>query len=723
LVVLAVAVSVATIAGCVAEGPLAERVDPDGRRLVLLLDRSTSMRDNDPQDAARSGADLAVALAGARDNVALVTFAETADVRVPLRPAGGTAARQALRQALDGVEREGVSDVAGALVRAREVLEAGDAPPGSSIVFLTDGVPYRQVRGRRLRSDVTVDEAVAAIAARRWRLFVIALGTEASTPFVGRLVASTGGAVVVAREPQDLVGAFEQVAVEALGYLRAERDAASIDVVPGTRRVAFVGRWDGRAALGAVTHDGAPAPEDAVIRGAVAGDHVAVALLDGPAPGAWAAELPGARDRGLLVEAGLVLDLRPGTPDAVPAGGEVPVAADLGGDPALVARARERLTLRARLERDGDASGAWTAFTPEAPARLTAPAVAADTVARLVVEAEVTLGEKGYTLRRTRAITVQAAAGATPPPEVAPASPPATLDLAVRPSTFERVEWAGDPLDPVRLAVRGDPARAVHVRCGAATLDLAAGATGVLVVPCPEDGALTVRAEAEGASPWSSTLRGTVRRYRLAPAAVTLPETPAGVAAAPLPVAPTLAPVGSAACSPVPIVLRGPGGAEVPVEQTVEGLVARPGADAPAGDYAGALVVIVDDPRGLRSREVPVTLKVLPAVRPPDPVVVKGAWGWVSRPVEVAWPSADDVAVTIAPGPLAGDDATIDPDLDIRVVPLDGWSGERLGHEPRRFALQVFLSSDLPAGAYRGAVSVSTSARTLSIPVEVEVQR
>lgn len=719
------AVVAAGLAACAARGPLTEGVDASGRRLVLVLDRSTSMRDNDPADAARAGVDLALALAGARDNVGVVTFAEDPEVVVALRPAGGAAAREAARQALAGIERHGVSDVARALACAREMLEAGQAPAGSPIVLLTDGVPYRQARGRRLADGPTVDEAVAEIARRGYRIFAIALGRGASTPFLSRLVASTGGAVVLAPTPADLVAAFETVAIEALGYLRAERGDA-LTALPHTRRLAFLGRWEGAGRVGAVTRDDAPVDEAALVRTPAAGaGPFSVALVEAPEAGAWRADLQGARETVLLLEPGFAIDLAP-TPPVVASGASVPVTATFQGDPALIEQAREGLRLRARIERDAGSATAWTALQPDQAASLAAPTVTEETAARVVLEAEVTLAGRTFQLRRTRALGLQPADGAPASAEPAAAAPPAPLELVVRPRGFSRLVWEGDPVDPVRLTVRGDPQRAVTVRCQGRELALPPGATGALEVPCPDDGVLVVTAEAEGAPAFRDEVRGTVRRFRLAPARVTLPATPAGVAARPHPVALALEASdggGGAAQVAGEVRLEGTSGHVVPVERAEEGWIARPPADAPAGPYRGAAVVVVDEPRGLRSRELPVELEVLAPVRVSEAVTVHGGWGWVSRPIEVAWPTLDEVPVTIAPGPLAGDRATIDPELDIRVVPLDGWSGERLSHEPRRFALQVFLSSDLPAGVYRGAVELAVEGRAVAIPVEVEVRR
>lgn len=723
------ALCVALLGGC-AGPPLVEGVDRAGRHLVLLLDQSTSMRTNDPDDAARAGVDLTLALAGTRDNVAVVTFAAAPDVRVPLGPAGGAAAREASRRSLDGLSRNGVGDVAAGLVRAREVLEAGEAPRGASIVFLTDGVPYRQQRGRRLDGEVTVEEAVAAIAARGWRIVAIALGAEAATPFLSELVASTGGAVVTARSPEDLVKAFESVAIEALGYLRAERGAPRATVLPGTRRLAFLGHFSGSGSVGAVTRDGAALPEAGLVRTPATGSGpFAVALVEQPEPGAWAAELTGARVAAALLEPSFTLDVTAAA--AVEAGAPVEVTARLAGDPAAIEAARQGLTLRGRIELDWAHAGAWVELAAAdgvARGTLEAPEVKAEAPLSLVVEARTA---EGLTLTRTRALTVRPRAEAAPQPPADPAAAP--LAISVEPPSFARRGWTGDRLGSVVLSVRGDPTRAVRVACAGKTLELRPGERGELDVACPEDGRLEVTAEAvvaegapAGSGPpvWRTGVRGDVRRWTFQGAPVVLPATPAGVATRPAPVelavTPDLAMVVSG------LVLEGPGGAALAVEQGPDGLVARPPADAPPGRWRGTLEVRAsDEALGLRPRTLAVSLDVLPPVKAPDAVALKGDWGWVSRPVELSWPSREEVAVTLTSSALVSEGgARLDPTYDVRLLPLDGWSGETLGLEPRRLAVQVFLSTDLPAGTYRGTLSMTPAGQgPLEIPVQLEVVR
>src|SRR5581483_2423708 len=93
-------------AGC-ASKPLTADVDHGGRSLVLLLDASASMADNDPGRARVQGASLALALAGQHDNVGASSFNNRAKIRVPLHAAGGAAARELVRSELDDVGTSG----------------------------------------------------------------------------------------------------------------------------------------------------------------------------------------------------------------------------------------------------------------------------------------------------------------------------------------------------------------------------------------------------------------------------------------------------------------------------------------------------------------------------------------------------------------------------------------------------------------------------------------
>lgn len=709
-----------SLAGCAL--PLAEGVAPEGRRVVLLLDASTSMRDNDPAQVAPLGAELVLGLAGSRDNVGVITYAAEATVRRPLGPAGGASERAALGPALRAVARNGITDFAAALEAAHAMLAASAAPPGAAVVLLTDGVPYR---GRRQGSGGSLDAAIAALARRGWRLFAIALGEGADSPFLTRLVARTGGAVVAARDAGGLVAAFEEVAVEALGYLRAERapGAGGVEVLPHTARLAFVCRGGTPSAL---VHDGTTQPPGAAVR---TGAEVAVALVEQPAPGTWRVEgAPG--EVVTLLEPRFALELAPGAPpERVLAGADLPVEVRLVGDPERVAEALPRLVVRAFLERAGERLGpvrTLRAARGGDQARLVgalrAPPAAEETGLRLVVEALLSEEGRRFVLRRTRALTVAPASDPPAHPPAAPASGPAPLALEL-PPRLVAARWEDEPPPPLALAVRGDPTRAVVLTCAGRRLALAPGARGELVLPASA-GPLEVVAEGDDGARLVRAVSIERRTYRwVGPAGLTLPAAPAGAAVGPVPLPFRTEP--GADLEAAAATLTGPGGA-LRVALGVGGLSARLEPGLTPGVYRGALALRVAREPSLPPRAVPLALEVLAPPAAPREVVVEGSWGWVSAPIEVAWPAAEPVAVEITPGRLTGEAGALEPEFDLRIEPLDGWSGERLGARPRRFALSLYCSSDLAAGTYTGRVEVraaADSAPPLVIPVRLELRR
>ncbi|MGE0706669.1 MAG: VWA domain-containing protein [Planctomycetota bacterium] len=734
----------AAMVGCTS-APLAEGVRPEGRRVVLLLDASTSMRKNDPQGAAPEGAQLLLGLVGSEDSVGVLTYAAEAEVRRPLSPAGS--ARQGLAQALSQIPRDGITDFAEALDTARRMLAAGNAPPGSPLILLTDGVPYR---GRRQHDGPVLKEVLDQIAASKWRIFAIALGEEAATPFLARIVAATGGAVFPVASADNLLEAFQEVATEALGYLRAERGGTRAEVTPHTGRLAFLARG---GALEQVAREGAAAaPIRSAGNSGERGDppprasmqnqrarrpgadrrprntapirtkagQFAVGLIERPEPGVWTVTAPGA-EVVALVEPRFGLDFLSGKPpERARAGEQVEVAVRLVGDADAVAEVRDRLLLRAKLSLDEKPVGAPLPLKRQEgetfAVSFRAPQVERESALSLVVEAVVEDGARPYVLRRTRALTV-APGGAT-----VPAAP---LALRCSPARVEAVAWEDGPGGSFTVELVGDPEHPATVRCAGRSVELAAGAKQSLELPL-RAGKLELLAFDPGQESeprWRGEVEVVLRRYAVrGPRSLELAPVPAGVAGEPRPLGLSLAPEGT--LEPGAVELTGPAGATLPLTLADGALAATPPRDLPPGDYRGELPLTVREAPGLPPRALPVRLRVLPPVQAPRAVKVRGSWGWVTTPVEVSFPAARELAVTIVPGVLRGPGAEIQPELDIRAEPLDGWNGATLGAAPRRFALRVFLAADLPAGSYAGAVKVSAAGGAeLEIPVTLDVTR
>ena len=717
---VAIAACLIPLSGC-ATAPLTGGVRPEGRRLVLLLDSSTSMRRTDPSGVGPQGAQLVLGLVGSNDNVGVITYAKDAVVQRPLKAAGTS--RGGLQARLSELNRNGITDFAQGLALSRDMLQAGGAPEGSAVILLTDGVPYR---GRRRTSGPALAPLLEEFAKRKWRIFALALGDEAATPFLSRIVAATGGAVFPVADADRLAPAFAEVATEALGYLRSEREGREVEVVPHTGRLAFLVRGE---ELGTVSGPSAgPAANPATPPGAggvepieTAAGPFRVGLIENPRPGKWSVAAPAGAEVVALMEPSFGFEFVPERPpERLGSREEGQVAVRLVGSSEGLAKVSGRVLFRAKLTLGADRSlGAPIQLKREGEvfsATFRAPTVPSETALSVVVEAILAEGGRTFVLKRTRALTVLPGKGKRAP---------VPLALSLSPERLSGAAWSEGAAPSATLTVTGDPERALTLKSSLGSQAIAAGGSATLEVPL-RGTSLALRAETEDGATWSGSVALDVTRYRLSGASLagglTFPDLAAGApGGASLPLGLTLTPGELAVETSA---LQGPSGATLEVSLADGELRCDPGRKLPPGLYEGQLAVRVAG-LSLPAKQVPVRIKLLPAVHAPSAIKLRGRWGWVSTAVEVAWPRGGEVEVSFEPSELRGP-AVIHPAYDLRVRPLDGWDGALLGARVRRVALSVFLSSDLPAGAYRGTLVVrgaKSREERVEIPVTLTLER
>ncbi|MCX8039641.1 MAG: VWA domain-containing protein [Planctomycetota bacterium] len=115
----------------------------EDRPLLLIVDQSASMRSNDPRRFAVDAVQLAIAILRHHKQFAIVGFAHRVNELVPWSAISDNAQRAQLRDGLDRrLTFDGRSTLyVQALNRAAELLLTRRAPPGTRIVFFTDGAP------------------------------------------------------------------------------------------------------------------------------------------------------------------------------------------------------------------------------------------------------------------------------------------------------------------------------------------------------------------------------------------------------------------------------------------------------------------------------------------------------------------------------------------------------------------------------------------------------
>jgi tight adherence protein C len=162
--------------------------------VVLAIDVSGSMADEDRLPQAREAAKAFLGQMRTFDRVALLSFGSNVELRQPF-----TSDRRPLVRAIDGLAPTGNTRLYDALVRA--VDQARAAPSGSrAVILLSDGEDTESASG--------LDAAIKVAAQAGVPIYTIGLGSEAKADVLERIGTETGGRFYLAPSSQDLARVF-----------------------------------------------------------------------------------------------------------------------------------------------------------------------------------------------------------------------------------------------------------------------------------------------------------------------------------------------------------------------------------------------------------------------------------------------------------------------------------------------------------------------------------
>ena len=138
--------------------------------IVLIIDSSGSMEDNDPNNLRRNAAKFFIDLAATNIQIAIVDFNGSAKTFAPLTFTD-TVGKNRLKQAVDQVDSDGDTDIFLALVEGFETL-SGSVDPNAkkAAVLLTDGQ----------NNDTAQNPLLAAPSYERqgWSIYTMGLGND-----------------------------------------------------------------------------------------------------------------------------------------------------------------------------------------------------------------------------------------------------------------------------------------------------------------------------------------------------------------------------------------------------------------------------------------------------------------------------------------------------------------------------------------------------------------
>jgi VWFA-related protein len=160
--------------------------------IILTVDTSGSMQGAALASAKDAILPLVNAMQG-NDQAALLTFAQTVVVPVPLTGETGT-----LAAAIQAMNATGNTALFAGVTRAAEI--AGAAPqPRRAVVLLSDGEDFGAASG-----GITREQALETARSTGVPFFVVGLGQEVDQQFLTTLATSTGGQYFAAADPAQL---------------------------------------------------------------------------------------------------------------------------------------------------------------------------------------------------------------------------------------------------------------------------------------------------------------------------------------------------------------------------------------------------------------------------------------------------------------------------------------------------------------------------------------
>jgi hypothetical protein len=228
--------------------------------VLIIVDRSMSMRDNDQHNYSSDCAHLAVATLREGKPMALVGFASDAKTFLPWTELGGHTDRRDVRDNTIGRGLRylgGSTNYVGAMEQAYNELTRRQAPAGSRVLFFTDGAPSNK--------PLEIEKAAGAFQQQGWVVDGLALtvGQDEMTEDLRRITEVTGGSYTEVSRAEDLVERFNALAASENDYFTLSVDRIDqntpVQVLPGTKRLIWISVRDdaGAGAFIGLQKDGA----------------------------------------------------------------------------------------------------------------------------------------------------------------------------------------------------------------------------------------------------------------------------------------------------------------------------------------------------------------------------------------------------------------------------------------------------------------------------------
>ena len=216
-----------------------DRRDGVGVDIVILLDVSSSMNDDQKLEHTKNVFEFLLGEVGQCDRVSLVTFSETGKIIIPLTPmddAGKDRAKNAVR----GLAVETNTKLGAGLEKVVDVLNNRRHKRKSCVLVLTDGEAEDDTSA--FITDFT--NKLSFDSGRLCKLFSFGFGTEHNAPLLANLASSNGGMYQFMEKPEDIKTSLSLVLTTAVLDIALEEVRAEVKVTNTALDVTFVDSGD-----------------------------------------------------------------------------------------------------------------------------------------------------------------------------------------------------------------------------------------------------------------------------------------------------------------------------------------------------------------------------------------------------------------------------------------------------------------------------------------------
>ncbi|MDO4570110.1 MAG: VWA domain-containing protein [Planctomycetia bacterium] len=195
----------------------------EGLALVLVVDRSESMKKGNAIQLAKDAVKRAINVLGPQDQVGILVFADTSGWVVPIRPLSSKNKETAFKN-LEPIRAVSVTNMGPAMEKAALALEEVSAQR-KHIILMTDGVSnpdeFERIARRIHESGITIS--------------TIALGDEAEPNLLADIAKIGNGKSYICTKADDMPQIFtsETASVAKLGVIEGKTPVRQISSIPG----------------------------------------------------------------------------------------------------------------------------------------------------------------------------------------------------------------------------------------------------------------------------------------------------------------------------------------------------------------------------------------------------------------------------------------------------------------------------------------------------------